>query len=128
MVIPVCSYLYCEKEEIEVEVAGQDIFVGRGHEDTAEAIGQDGHHRVVGSRRSHWRSRASWSSIKVTIGLLLAHLNSVVSLLLVGHCEWSQCCAGRLGMPSVGCRGTEAFVNNSFRLSQERLSRAVVNS
>lgn len=95
-----CSYLYCKKEEVEIEVAGQNIFVGRGHEDTAEAVGQDRHHGVV-SCSSHWRSWASWSSIKVAIWLLLAHLHDVVSLLLVGHCEGMKCCAGRSGLSSM---------------------------
>ena len=42
------SYLYREEEKVEVEVTSQDIFVGRGHENTAKTVGEDRYHWAVG--------------------------------------------------------------------------------
>jgi hypothetical protein len=66
------THLDCQKEEVEVEAAVQDVFVRHSHEDAAATVCQEGHGRVVGQgggRRSHLRFR---SGVEGVVGLSVA--------------------------------------------------------
>lgn len=88
------AYLYSQQEKIEIErPTVDDVLVGHGHEDAADTVAQDGHHRVVGQLggcrgRCHCGLRRSGSSLELSVRLFVVELDYVVSCsFLIGHVE-----------------------------------------
>lgn len=122
------THLHGQEEKVEVEVAAQDIFVGDCHEDTAAAVGQNGHGRVVADRG---RSRGSHlgrsgNGVEGAVGLSVAEFDGVVSILLVavvvrrGHTSERVLFLGGRGRGSVGCKGGSCAGPVGLAVASER--------
>lgn len=105
------THLHGQKEEVKIEVAAQDIFVGDCHEDTAAAVRQDGYGRAVGDGRSGRGSHClwDWGGVEAAVWLSVAEFDGIISLFVVvvrrGHGSERVLFLGGRGCGRVGCKG-----------------------
>ena len=120
------THLHGQQEEVEVEVAAQDIFVGDCHEDTAAAVCQDGYRRAVAdrgpSRGSHCLRLGG--GVERAVWLPVAEFDGVISLLVVvvrrGHASERVLFLGGRGRGSVGGKGGSCAGPVGLAVASER--------
>lgn len=88
------THLHHEQEEVEIKPsAGEDIFVGHGHEDAGGAVTQDSERRRAHHRRRRWRrwraARRQWRRRRrQRRGHVDSEAIAGAGLFAVGHDSW----------------------------------------